>query len=82
MTYKEDQHNQAKSDMLGEFNKAILDAEERRKAATEAADDGSAAARENAQAMTESGDSDPAGATRTPTPKDRAARAAATGRRR
>ena len=36
MTYKEDQHNQAKSDMLGEFNKAILDAENLRKAETEA----------------------------------------------
>ena len=35
MTYKEDQHNQAKSDMLGEFNKAILDAENLRKAETE-----------------------------------------------
>jgi hypothetical protein len=63
MTYQEDQHNQAKSDMLGEFNKAILDAEKRRKAATEAAGDDSAAARENAQATTESHGSNPAGAT-------------------
>ena len=62
MTYKEDQHNQAKSDMLGEFNKAIADAEELRKAATGTADDGSAAARENAQDMKESGGADPAGA--------------------
>lgn len=31
MTYAEDKHRQAKSDMLGEFNKAILDAEDRRK---------------------------------------------------
>ena len=36
MTYQEDQHNQAKSAMLGEFNKAILDAENLRKAETEA----------------------------------------------
>jgi hypothetical protein len=38
MTHTEDKHNQAKSDMLGEFNKAILDAEERRKAATKVPD--------------------------------------------
>jgi hypothetical protein len=34
MNYTEDKHNQAKSDMLGEFNKAILDAEDLRKAET------------------------------------------------
>ena len=38
MTYTEDKHNQAKSDMLGEFNKALLDAENRRKTATEVPD--------------------------------------------
>lgn len=31
--YTADKHDQAKSDMLGEFNKAILDAEDLRKAA-------------------------------------------------
>jgi hypothetical protein len=47
MTYQEDQHNQAKSDMLGEFNRAILDAENLRKAQTEVSDASSAAAQEN-----------------------------------
>jgi hypothetical protein len=36
MTHTEDKHNQAKSDMLGEFNKAILDAEDLLKAETAA----------------------------------------------
>lgn len=36
MNYTADKHNQAKSDMLGEFNKAILDAEDLRKAETTA----------------------------------------------
>ena len=48
-----DQHNRDKSDMLGELNKAIADAEELRKAAAEAA-------RENAPGKPESDDADPA----------------------
>lgn len=36
MNYTDDKFNRAKSDMLGEFNKAILDAEDLRKAETAA----------------------------------------------
>jgi hypothetical protein len=36
MNYTEDKYNQAKSDMLGDFNKAILDAEDLLKAETAA----------------------------------------------
>jgi hypothetical protein len=43
MKYTEDQHKQDKSDMLGEFNRAIAEAEELRKAESKAAEDGSAA---------------------------------------
>jgi hypothetical protein len=46
MSYTEDGYNQAKSDMLGDLNKAITDAADLRKSETEAADDAVAAARE------------------------------------
>lgn len=62
MTYKEDKHNQAKSDMLGEFNKAILEAEDLRKAAAEVSDAASAAARESLEKKPGSAGTDPAGA--------------------
>ena len=65
MTYKEDQHNQAKSDMLGEFNKAILDAEDLRKAETEASDARSADAQKNLDQEPGSAGADAAGASRT-----------------
>lgn len=47
MGYTEDKHNQAKSDMLGEFNKALLDAEDLRKAAAEVPDAAPDTARES-----------------------------------
>jgi hypothetical protein len=34
MSYTQDKHDEDKSDMLGKFNKAILDAEDLRKAET------------------------------------------------
>jgi hypothetical protein len=46
MSYTEDGYNQAKSDMLGDLNKAITDAADLRKSETPAADDAVAAARE------------------------------------
>jgi hypothetical protein len=65
MTYREDQHNQAKSDMLGEFNKAILDAEDLRKAETEVSDDVSAATKKNLEQKPGSAGAEAAGASRT-----------------
>ncbi len=62
MGYTADEHNQAKSDMLGELNKAIADAEELRKPATEVADEGPAAAQEKPEEKPESAGADPAGA--------------------
>jgi hypothetical protein len=61
MTYKEDQHNQAKSDMLGEFNKAILDAEDLRKAET--------AVRERPEERPESAGAVPTGPLQTAEPR-------------
>jgi hypothetical protein len=57
MSYTEDQHKRAKSDMLGEFNKAILDAADLRKAET--------VARERAEEGPESAGLAPAGAIQT-----------------
>ena len=49
MKYTTDEHDRAKSEMLGEFNKAIADAEDLRKAATADFDGGSAPAQDNNQ---------------------------------
>jgi hypothetical protein len=57
MNHTEDKHNQAKSDMLGEFNKAILDAEELLKAET--------AARERSKKEPDSAAAAPTGPIRT-----------------
>jgi hypothetical protein len=64
MTYTEDRHNQAKSDMLGEFNKAILDAEDLHKVATEFTDVTPAAARESLVEKPGTAGSGPADASR------------------
>ena len=53
MNHTDDKFNRAKSDMLGEFNKAILDAEDLRKAET--------AARERAEEGPESAGAVPTG---------------------
>jgi hypothetical protein len=66
MTYKEDKHNQAKSDMLGEFNRAITDAEDLRKAALQPADDAAAAAREISGGKAAGAGTGPADATQAP----------------
>jgi hypothetical protein len=57
MNHTEDKHNQAKSDMLGEFNKAILDAEDLLKAGT--------AARERSKKAPDSVEAVPTGPIRT-----------------
>lgn len=65
MKYTVAKYNRAKSDMLGEFNKAIADAEDLRNAETAVSDDGSAAAQENAAEMPESAGADPTDAPKT-----------------
>jgi hypothetical protein len=54
MNYTDDKYNRAKSDMLGEFNKALLEAEELRKAET--------VARERPEERPESAGATPTGA--------------------
>ena len=66
MTYKEDKHNQAKSDMLAEFNRAITDAEDGRKAAAQPADHAAAAAREISGGKAAGAGTGPADATQAP----------------
>jgi hypothetical protein len=61
-----DKHNRAKSDMLGEFNKAITGAQGLRQAETGVSDDDSGAARETSEEKPGSGVPGPAGAIQAP----------------
>jgi hypothetical protein len=62
MSYTTDDHDRAKSEMLGEFNKAIAGAEDLRKAPTADSDGGPAAVQGKTEAGPDSAGVDPAGA--------------------